>query len=260
MDLDGTLLRTDYLHEAVAALAKQRPLLLFVLPCWLCRGKAYLKARLADAVTLDVSSLPYNRPLVDWLGTQRAAGRTIALATASPIKFARAVAAHVELFDAVLASDDRTNLRGRAKAEALVRKFGVGGFDYAGNSRADLPVWESARDVVLVNASGSVARAAAKGTTVHARFRSEAQFLTSWLRALRLHQWAKNLLVFVPLIVAHKMQHAELLIPATLAFLFAFYATALSASRPVWAVAIDWSSAGNPGNAADTTCAYGALG
>ena len=119
VDLDGTLVRTDLLVESLVALLKANPLFLFLLPFWLLKGKAYLKQQVADRVDIDPVSLPYNKPFLAWLKQQKKSGRALVLATASNVKHAQAVAGHLKLFDAVFASDARTNLSGTAKGARL---------------------------------------------------------------------------------------------------------------------------------------------
>jgi len=120
VDLDGTLLATDSLHELALALARERPLDLLRLPAWLAGGRAALKARLGERVRLDPALLPYRAEVLAALVAARAAGRRCVLVTAADHGIAEAVAAHVGLFDEVLASDGRENLKGRRKAERLV--------------------------------------------------------------------------------------------------------------------------------------------
>ncbi len=205
VDLDGTLLLTDMLHESALQLVRDAPWKALALPVWLAGGKAALKRRIAQQVDLPVAHLPYNQRLVAWLREQRAAGRRVVLCTASDQGLADAVAAHLGCFDAVMASDGATNLAGPAKAGALVRAFGERGFDYAGNSHADLPVWKAARAAIVVNAQGSVARRAEAQGNVQRSFPPAPAGASAWRRALRLHQWMKNLLLFVPLLAAHRV-------------------------------------------------------
>ncbi|AVS69057.1 UbiA family prenyltransferase [Paracidovorax avenae] len=205
VDLDGTLLLTDMLHETSLQLVRDAPWKAAVLPLWLAAGKAALKRRIAGQVDVAVAHLPYNQPLVAWLREQHAAGRRIVLCTASDQALADAIAAHLGCFDAVMASDGATNLAGPAKAAALVRTFGERGFDYAGNSRTDLPVWQAARAAIVVNAPASVARRAEALGNVQRSFPPAAAGAAAWRKALRLHQWMKNLLLFVPLMAAHRV-------------------------------------------------------
>ena len=133
VDLDGTLIRTDLLWESLLALLKQSPLSVFQLPFWLLKGKASFKHEIARGVTLDASALPYDQALVEFLSNERRAGRELVLATASHESFARAVAAHLGLFDErVFGSDASTNLKGARKVALLVERYGARRFARVG--------------------------------------------------------------------------------------------------------------------------------
>ncbi|MEY2824371.1 MAG: hypothetical protein RLZ64_909, partial [Pseudomonadota bacterium] len=144
VDLDGTLVHSDTLHEAALRALREHPLALFKLPFWLLQGKAVLKQRLAALSRFEPSTLPYHQPLIAWLTEQRTQGRKLVLCTAADYSIAIAISEHLGLFDEVIASDGNTNLGGVKKAEALERRFGAGGFDYAGNASVDLHVWQRA--------------------------------------------------------------------------------------------------------------------
>jgi 4-hydroxybenzoate polyprenyltransferase len=221
VDLDGTLLRTDSLHESTLLLLQGGPHRAFSLPMWLTRGKARMKREIAHRVELDVTGMPYHDELVAWIGSERERGRRIVLATAADEKVAQAVSTHLGLFDEVIASDGVVNRSAHRKASLLVEKFGERGFDYAGNSRDDLPVWERARRAIVVSASAGVRRAAAERTEVEREFAGHRGGLRAWIKALRLHQWMKNLLLFLPLLGAHQIFDPALLTKALVAF-FAF--------------------------------------
>lgn len=205
VDLDGTLIRSDMLHEAAVQLARTAPWQALLIPVWLAKGKAALKQRLAQRTHADAEFLPYNEALVDWLQEQRRNKRHLVLCTASDALQAQAVAAHCGLFDEVLASDGSTNLGGKHKANALVQRFGRGGFVYAGNSKTDEPVWEEAGRAVVVDAPPSVLARAKAAYDVERVFQSPAPPASTWLRMLRSHQWTKNVLLFVSLFAAHKL-------------------------------------------------------
>jgi 4-hydroxybenzoate polyprenyltransferase len=220
VDLDGTLIKSDLLFETATSLVVRRPLAAFYLFGWLMRGKPELKARLAGAVTVDVATLPYNQELVAWLREQKAQGRRLVLATAANQSLAVKVAAHLALFDHVIASDRTTNLKSVAKRDALVALYGAGGYDYVGNDSADLTVWRDARTAhVVSNSARLYAQAGANGNlgqTIHSGVPSAAQAL---MRAVRPHQWLKNLLVFIPLVAAHQYGSVGSVLQASLAFL-----------------------------------------
>jgi len=219
VDLDGTLLKTDLLLESVLALLKRGPLFLLILPWWLWKGKAYLKQQVARRVSLDVSVLPYRSDLLDYLTTQRAAGRTIALATASDMRTAQQVADYLKLFDLVFASNGITNLSGEAKRARLVSEFGEKGFDYAGNERRDLVVWSSARNAIVVNATQLVSSRVAGIAPVLRIFEDRKRGLVDHLKPLRTQHWLKNILIFVPLFAAHRFYEVDLLGKVLLALL-----------------------------------------
>lgn len=217
VDLDGTLIRSDVLTEAIFLLLARKPAALLLFPGWLLRGKAYFKTRIAERVQLDPALLPYHEEFIGWLREERQRGRRILLVTAAHEQLARPIAAHVGLFADTMASDIRGNLAGLKKAAHLTREFGPHGFDYAGNSRVDLPVWAAAGEAIVVNAPARVlARAQAQGRV--SRVFAGERSLGAYLRALRPHRWLENLLVFVPLLAAQRIADVALLGRAALAF------------------------------------------
>jgi 4-hydroxybenzoate polyprenyltransferase len=226
VDLDDTLVRTDTLAEQFVALVFRKPLAaLMVLPM-LLRGRAAFKDRLSQLQPLDPAALPYNEPLLDFLRAERSQSRPIHLVTAAHQSVADAVAGHCGLFDSAEGSDAGRNLKGARKAEHLTERFPEG-FCYAGDSRADLKVWARAESIVLAGASASVAQDARNlGKPLEAEFDRDRPRLKTWRKALRLHQWTKNLLVFLPLLLSQKFTEPH----AVLLSLVAFVAMGLTAS------------------------------
>lgn len=219
VDLDGTLLRTDTLIESVLVLARKHPLDLLRLPLWLAGGRARFKRRLAARVALDVNTLPRRPDLLDHLADQKRRGRQLILASGADERVARAVADDAGIFDVVLASDGTVNLTDAAKRERLVRDFGNRGFDYAGNSQRDLPIWAVARRGILVGASARLAADARRVTRVERQFPDDRVALSTYLEAMRPHHWVKNLLLFVPLAASHRLDDPGALVPAALGML-----------------------------------------
>jgi len=217
VDLDGTLLRSDVLYESVLALLSKNPLYLFLLPLWLLRGKAALKHEIASRVELDAAALPYDERLVEMLRTTSVRPRV--LCTATNGKYATSIAEHLGVFDLVLASDESRNLSGKRKADLLVERFGERAFDYAGNEECDLKVWERARAAWVVNATDSLARRASRVSRVDQHLPPSRGGLKTWVKAIRVHQWLKNLLVFVPLLASHRFLEVGAVVPAVIAFL-----------------------------------------
>lgn len=218
VDLDGTLIRTDLLLESAVLLLKQNPLYLLAYPLWLSRGRANLKHEIASRVQLDATTLPYDVRVLDALQAEQAR-RPVVLCTASNQALAHKVARHLGTFSAVMATEGTRNLSGDNKAAALVDRFGENGFDYAGNERRDLAIWRHARSGWVVNGSTGLAERAGKVCRVAMVLPREGNAWHAWLRAFRLHQWLKNVLVFVPLLAAHLLMDPVALVRATLAFL-----------------------------------------
>lgn len=220
IDLDGTLIHSDLLLESGLSFLKLHPLKALTPVRWLARGKANLKSHLAHLAPLDVSVLPYNEDVLELIRTEKQNGRRIILATASHHSYAQRIADHLGVFDQVMATDENTNLSAERKRDALVKEFGMHGFDYAGNSSDDLPVWQAARRAYVVNSNGKISRRAHSHGNVESEIKREVQVSRTWLKALRLHQWAKNALIFVPLLASHRLLEPQLLLNGLLAFLF----------------------------------------
>jgi 4-hydroxybenzoate polyprenyltransferase len=214
VDLDGTLVRTDCLHECLVLFAKKTPLSLGLLPAWLLKGKAVFKQEVGARVVVDFESLPYRQSVLGLIETARAEGRPVVLATAAPRSVAEGVAQYLGVFDEVLSSTDTVNLSAQNKADALERRFGRGGFDYIGNSKHDLPVLARARRGYLVNGPRSKS-----GQDRIQHLQDPSGGLRAWGKALRLHQWLKNLLLFVPLLASHRILEPGLFLAALAAFI-----------------------------------------
>lgn len=220
VDLDGTLVRSDLLVESVFALIKANVFRVFLLPFWLLRGKAEFKSRIAERVDLDVSTLPYHESFLEYLRGRERENSNLVLATASNEKYANAVAEHLGIFSEVIASTRKQNVSGPIKRDLLAERFGPKAFDYAGNAMSDIPIWAVSQSAILVNPERGVKRSAERESEIIQIFEDrKASKITFYLRAIRLHQWLKNILVFVPLVTAHRFMEPELLGLAALAFL-----------------------------------------
>ena len=217
VDLDGTLIRCDLFTEAMIRLGFEKPWRLAELAGWLLRGRAYAKARLAEMFPPSPEALPYDERLVAWLREERAGGRIIALATASDRRAADAIAKHLGCFDRVFASNGQTNLKSQRKADALIEAYPQG-FAYAGNESADFKVWRAAASAIVVNASDGLARRAASDFTVERTFAQEHGVVRGLLKAMRPQQWAKNFLVFLPMLVGQGWLDANAWRHALIAF------------------------------------------
>lgn len=220
VDLDGTLVGTDTLWESLVLLLRSKPWLSVLVPFWLLGGRAAFKRAIAQRVTFDASALPYREDLLSALQLSKQLGRKLVLVTAADHDIATKVAAHVGLFDEVFSSDGEENLKADHKSKRLVELYGVGGFDYVGDAMADLPVFESANKGFLVGAKSSVAsRVSANARVVLVSRRPSV--LRALVKELRVHQWAKNALVVLPVVLAPGLPKLHVLGQALIAA-FAF--------------------------------------
>lgn len=220
VDLDGTLIKTDCLFETLLGSIQQNPVTLFKVPQWLAQGRPTLKARLAELFKPDIPHLPWNDAVVDFVKEQKQQGRQILLVTASHKLVAEAIATHIGLFDEVLATESGVNLKSHNKAKLLIEKFGEGNFDYIGNESCDLPIWKAAGSALIANSTASLEQKARNQNLAVDRIGDpDSNLFKAAIKACRPHQWAKNALLFVPILTAHMYGDAQLLLNTILAFI-----------------------------------------
>lgn len=222
IDMDGTLCRTDTLHEGAFALGAARPMTLLAFPGWIATGKAAFKHEVAGRHILDPALLPYDEDVLKVIGTARDEGRPVALISAADHRQVEAVAVHLGLFDLAIGTGSggaRDNLGGQAKADFLVRRYGAKGFDYLGDSAADVPVWAVARRAYGIRVSSATrSAAAARGVDLVEIRGRDGLPLRAMIRACRPHQWAKNLLILVPVLTAQDLSTLPAALLAMLCF------------------------------------------
>lgn len=199
VDLDGTLIYTDLLYESCFKLLKKNPLFLFSILIWLFHGKAYLKQKLSEIVDIEVETLPYNQNFIAFLRQQKIQGRKLYLATASHEKYATAIARHLDIFDDVLATNESFNMKGQNKLERCQQI--AANFSYAGNDTADFILFKHAHASYLVNPTSAALRLSNK-IPVTQIFHKPTDKLKVIAKAMRAHQWLKNILIFVPVLVS----------------------------------------------------------
>ena len=218
VDLDGTLLKSDMLFESFWSAFGQNWRSPFLAVSALTGGKAALKRYLADTAQVDVTTLPYDPRVIEYVEDWRESGGKTALVTASDATIAQAISDHLGLFDEVHGSDGDTNLKGPQKADYLVDRFGEGQFAYMGDAQADLAVWRKAGHAITVNAPVALRSEAEKTASKVEHIVTQEHSPRAYLKALRPHQWLKNVLVFLPMLAAHQIDGMSLLL-SVLAFL-----------------------------------------
>ena len=205
VDLDGTLIFSDTLAELFLRMIKHRAYYIFLVPIWLMGGRSALKYELSRRFSKYVNNLPFNGELVEYLKKEKESGRKIVLVTACEENLAKKVVSPLGLFDEIYGSGRGLNLKGSAKAEFISSKFGDGNFAYAGNSSDDIKVWERSAGMLIVNASDRLRdKAVSSNPGKPAKvFCGCGNGFKDFLKAVRIHQWTKNLLVFLPLFLSH---------------------------------------------------------
>ena len=234
VDLDGTLTPTDTLFEAAVRSVRRAPAGVLRWPLWLAAGRAAFKARMVEGSDWRGQHIPLREEFVAYLHGESARGRRLVLATAADRRIADEVARRIGLFDTVIASDGQRNLKGEAKLQAIRETVGPD-FAYAGDSAADLPIWRQARAAVLVGSNQAVLARARREAAVEREFPADAAGPAVWLRAMRVHQWVKNVLIFVPLLTAFAFLDWHKVAAALLAFVaFSLTASATYIVNDLW--------------------------
>ncbi|PWW03968.1 4-hydroxybenzoate polyprenyltransferase [Hoeflea marina] len=226
VDLDGTLIAADSLWEGLAVLLIRQPWLICAAVLWAMRGKHVLKREVAARCGRTAEQWPYRPEVLERIAAERTAGRQVWLVTGAAASTAQDIAAHLGLFDRVLHSTDEINLTSDRKRDLLIRECGEGGFDYAGNSRDDIPLFDAARRTIMVAPDRSARRWPGRGSAELLAVRAVS--LLAPFKAIRVHQWLKNLLLGVPLVLNHELDNLPHMLAVVVAFFsFSFLASAV---------------------------------
>lgn len=230
VDLDGTIIKTDLLIESLSQYLTANPLSVFKIFFWIIfLGKSSLKSKLAQIIDIDVKLLPYNRSLIIWLEEKKKSGSHLILATASHNKYAQQISEYLNIFDDAFGTTKDINLKSQNKRDFLIDKYGYKKFSYVGDSVADLPIWLSCKDAYVVDGSPKLLNSLSE-LGIHSELFSSGKphAFKSFIKALRLHQWLKNLLVFIPLFATQSYLNLDAVFHASIAFIL-FGITASSA-------------------------------
>jgi 4-hydroxybenzoate polyprenyltransferase/phosphoserine phosphatase len=234
VDLDGTLTPTDTLVESLIKLIKKYPLTVFRLPMWFMKGRAVFKNKVSTYTEISAEYLPYHEPFLAYLREEKEKGRRLILATAAHHSIADNVSEYLGIFDEVFATNGDQNLKGHVKLDAVRQKYGDR-FVYAGNCRADVPIWKSCQAAILVGVPPALSKSVRQDVNVEREFSRERVGIATWLKALRVHQWVKNMLLFVPILTAFSFMQTEKLLAIVIAFVsFSLAASATYIVNDLW--------------------------
>lgn len=206
VDLDHTLISTDIIWEQILEFLKRTPLNFFIVIIWLLRGRKFLKEKLAESVEIEFNELPFRHSVISFIRQKKETGAKVYLVTATNQKVAKKINEYLNLFDEVYGSTNRVNLRGKHKANLLKEKFGIGGFEYIGDSERDLPIWELSAKNYLVSPSKNLVEKLSKIPNFGGIIGVEPVGIVRYFQMIRVHQWVKNLLLLLPLLLAHSFE------------------------------------------------------
>jgi 4-hydroxybenzoate polyprenyltransferase/phosphoserine phosphatase len=219
VDLDGTLIKTNTLHEYILALIRTAPQYVLLLPLWLIRGQAYLWNRLSQLVTINVALLPYRNEVLEYLQREKHEGRELILVSGASQSLVERVASHLNLFDHSLGSDALTHLVAKKKLSVILERYGKKSFDYIGDSHADLEVWQESRRAIIVSRDKYLVNELQKRADNLEHIEPAGGiWFKALLKAMRIHQWAKNLLVFAAIFLSHQFDEFTLVFDAMRGF------------------------------------------
>jgi 4-hydroxybenzoate polyprenyltransferase len=217
VDVDGTLIKSDLLHEKVLQFVAHHPFDAWRLPLWLAGGKQRLKCELAARVPLDVGAIPLREETMAQVRSAQIEGREVYLASASEQGLVERLADEIGGISGVFGTDPQGNAAGARKAEKLNAALGECRYDYIGDRPVDFAVWRSARKVLAVSHSERFSRRLRREFPQAEILVEPRPKLRAYLHALRPHQWTKNVLVFLSLIAGHRLD-ADAVATTTLAF------------------------------------------
>jgi 4-hydroxybenzoate polyprenyltransferase/phosphoserine phosphatase len=226
IDLDGTLIATDSLWEGLISVLIRRPWLIFAVVVWALSGKAVLKREVAARLNHQGGDWPYRAEVIERIERARHSGQPVWLVTGAAESTATAIAAHLGLFDRVLHSTDNENLTATRKRDRLLSLCGDGGFDYAGNSKDDLAVFDAARRAIIVAPDAAAKKWGQRNQAETLPLAKTSPIAI--LKSIRVHQWLKNVLIAVPLVLNHEFANMSLVLAALAAFFsFSFLASSV---------------------------------
>ncbi len=225
VDLDGTLIKTDILYESALLLVKQNFIYLFIMPFWLLKGKSNLKYKVSALVDINTQTLPYNETFLKYLKDQKQLGRKLILATATTEKYAQAIADYLGIFSQIIASTENQNISGKVKLDII--KSHSKEFSYAGNAAIDLVIFSHAKESIIVNPTWGLKRKLPLIDNIFQIFENDNNLGWAAFKTIRIYQWVKNSLIFVPLLMSQQFYNIDAVQNVIIAFIsFSFLASA----------------------------------
>ncbi len=227
-DLDHTLIHTDLLYEQFLIAVKKNPLVIFTIFFILLKGKLALKKYFSEIAPIHAEDLPYNEQVLEKVRQFKKQGISCFLVSASWHTEVSKIANYLGFFNSAFGSNESVNLKGINKLKLIQEQWGHQQWAYVGDSNSDLSIWKKANLAISVNASASTVSKLKSLNNNHEIIHTQKNIFVSFFKAIRIHQWVKNILVFIPIILAHRIFETDLLTKSFLAFiLFSFCASSI---------------------------------
>lgn len=228
VDIDGTLLKTDLLHESAVRFLAGNPFRILRLLQWSFQGPAVLKSKLAEEVRLEPEILPFHEGVIEFIERERGEGSEVVLVSAANETYVQEIASHLNLFDSHHGSSERHNLKGVHKSQFLQEHYSDSSLTYVGDSPSDMHVWGISERAVVVTDSDRFFRKVSQLGCETEKIAAGRGGVFDALKAIRVYQWVKNLLILVAPLMAHTLHRPDTFIPVLLAFLaFSFTASSV---------------------------------
>jgi len=219
VDLDNSLLKIDLFKESLGKSLLKRPLVFFKTVMLALNSIALAKTFISKECKTDCHTLPYNNKILDIIDSYRKKGYLILLATGAPQAYAHSIANHLGLFDEVIATNEQINNVGINKLESI-KKHVNDSFIYLNDSVKDLPVWLHCKKAILIGDNGRVKNMLIKNNVeIIDTVKKEKSIIEILLKQLRVHQWSKNMLLFVPALLSHQLLEPGVFLNALCSFI-----------------------------------------
>lgn len=245
VELDGGLLRIDSRHDTLLGMARRLPGYIRSNPSVLSEGAKAIRSALTEKAASDVETWPVDQVLVGSLEKQAALGRKIVLLSEADPVVADAVASRFPFISQIVTADGLSRMTREAKARLLGEKFPAG-FNLAGRPAkvADAQINARVDEAVQSPFESSAAEpSVATSPTLSLNLRG-------LIKCMRLHQWSKNVLIFLPAILDGKASDPVAWIAAAIGFIaLGLVASATYIVNDIWDLADDrrhWSKRHRP--------------
>ena len=157
VDLDGTLIREDLSNLAFFNFLKKYPLKLIIyMLIFIIKGKPYLKEKISKSFEVPIKRLTFNKNALNYIRDVKNRHRVVYLISGSHQILVDQIDQHLKIFFESFGTKNDFNMVGDNKVKFINEKLNIKEFDYFGNSRKDIPIWEYCKKIIYTNASAGL--------------------------------------------------------------------------------------------------------